>query len=668
MFATIGLFKGILCPKTIDCQLLNCIFSHDVSKDDSASTNSHSYDPASAGTTPAANQTLLTTNVQQPAVARIGSPAKNDRETVEADEGTSVPPPFKKRRLGSDVTVKRQDGAQVMPASVNRHGSLSSPSIPRPSLESPQTEKVSNSSAVKSIRRPVSPPAIRGSKTRLSTTTTNTSKNSLLPIETLNPRMVSKAPESHKNRLTLLKILHQLMETLNKRIGEVVEDDSALLSPQELVRLALDEEEQMARDHQEGMYRSAITAKITRLKKLNLDDWRKYIMEKFPEKVPVKPSSSAMPITKSIVTGLSSVQEEIEILRLLRTPLEGLEGHGYVTVAPSEKEIDDSRKGVHAAAGFEVCDRCGARFQVFPGRNDEGRLTSHGSCRYHWGKLRRPLGQKTDRAIGQQEASFLCCNKGLGSEGCTVAESHVFKVTDPKRLASILQFESTPHVQASPRRMPDAVAFDCEMAFTTLGMELIRVTAISWPQNKELLDVLVRTQGEILDLNTRFSGVSPEAYVSAPPYDAEGSGYSDDTSEEGELESKPLQKVGSVAAARQLMFDLLMPETPLIGHAIDNDLNACRMIHPFVVDTVLLYPHPRGLPMRYGLKMLASKYLERGIQMGGALGHDSKEDATATGDLVKIKVKEEWQKLKLEGWAFEDENLVAPDAKTRLPS
>jgi DNA polymerase III epsilon subunit-like protein len=99
-----------------------------------------------------------------------------------------------------------------------------------------------------------------------------------------------------------------------------------------------------------------------------------------------------------------------------------------------------------------------------------------------------------------------------------------------------------------------------------------------------------------------------------------------------------LRKVASPEAARELLFGYLRPETPLIGHAIDNDLNVCRIIHPFIVDTVLLYPHPRGLPFRYGLKFLSQKYLSRGIQTGGEAGHDSKEDAVATGDLVRKMV------------------------------
>lgn len=62
------------------------------------------------------------------------------------------------------------------------------------------------------------------------------------------------------------------------------------------------------------------------------------------------------------------------------------------------------------------------------------------------------------------------------------------------------------------------------------------------------------------------------------------------------------------------------------------------MIHPFIVDTSILYPHPRGPPLKSSLKWLSQKYLSREIQKGhGTSGHNSIEDARATLDLVKQK-------------------------------
>lgn len=86
------------------------------------------------------------------------------------------------------------------------------------------------------------------------------------------------------------------------------------------------------------------------------------------------------------------------------------------------------------------------------------------------------------------------------------------------------------------------------------------------------------------------------------------------------------------------LLGLLTPRTILIGHSLNSDLAALKITHPFVIDTSVLYPHPRGHPLKSSLKYLAQKYLGREIQRNhGATGHDSIEDASACLDLVKQK-------------------------------
>lgn len=280
-------------------------------------------------------------------------------------------------------------------------------------------------------------------------------------------------------------------------------------------------------------------------------------------------------------------------------------------------------------------------------------MTTGGQCTHHAGKLVYPPRKKTDRVTGAKDPYYSCCNEPVGtSAGCTTKETHVFKVSEAKRLASILQFKETPTDPAKGPQQP--VCFDCEMGYTTQGLELIRLTAVSWPRGKELLDILVRPIGEILDLNSRFSGIFPEHYAKAVPYGTDIAAL-----EEGKVTPR-MQVVESPAAARDLVFQFLQPDTPLIGHAIDNDLNACRIIHPAIIDTVLLYPPAGGLPNRMALKTLSRKFLDRDIQMGGNRGHDSKEDSVATGDLVRVKAAEVWKRLKAKGWVVQELKLVPP--------
>lgn len=95
----------------------------------------------------------------------------------------------------------------------------------------------------------------------------------------------------------------------------------------------------------------------------------------------------------------------------------------------------------------------------------------------------------------------------------------------------------------------------------------------------------------------------------------------------------------SLPEVRKDIARFVGPDTIIIGHGLENDLNAMRLLHSTVVDTALLFPHHKGLPFRHGLKLLSSKHLQRSIQDGPATaGHSSVEDAKASLDLVKWKM------------------------------
>lgn len=97
------------------------------------------------------------------------------------------------------------------------------------------------------------------------------------------------------------------------------------------------------------------------------------------------------------------------------------------------------------------------------------------------------------------------------------------------------------------------------------------------------------------------------------------------------------------------LLGILHPRAVLIGHSLNSDLNALKITHPFIIDTSIIFPHPRGPPLKSSLKWLAQRYLNREIQKGhgttgpGA-GHDSVEDARTCLDLVKQKCEKgkEW--------------------------
>lgn len=637
MFTPLGLFKDVPCPQGDRCSLLTCIFSHQEARalptDEAAFTN--------------------TPRVTGEDASLKGPPAPKRRKVEAVDENETG----KRKSSTSASNNNESKREQALEDAASRAAGRSSQQTPSRDVRSLQS----------TVRRVSPPPKRTGPESGENIPRRDASNASgrptgnlprQAPKEALNPRMITKAPASHAVRSSILTKLHAAMSALNDQMAKDKDSSkrSLVLSRDELVTMALDEEEKAAKDNA-AIYANVIKLRIVKLQKMSKEDWEKEVLTHLnaryykiePSQQPKKPEPFS--------TGLNA-KEEIALASKLITPLTGREKFGYVTKAPTQEEINSAKKGVEDAKGWERCDRCGGRFQVFPGRREDGVLATGGECTYHPGKPIYPPKKPTDHITGGREAYYPCCNETMGtSAGCTKAEHHVFKISEVKRLASVLQFEETP---LQPDKGPQPpVCFDCEMGYTTLGLELIRLTAVSWPEGKELLDVLVRPMGEILDLNSRYSGILPEHYVNAIPYGTpvpKGT-----TPEDGEVEQPPFQVVESPAAARKLLFDLLQPDTPLIGHAIDNDLNACRIIHPTIIDTVILYPHPRGgLPNRTSLRVLSKRYLDRDIQTGGDKGHDSKEDARATGDLVRVKAAETWKELKRQGWTIKGDKLIAP--------
>ncbi|MCJ1313484.1 hypothetical protein MMC25_007162 [Agyrium rufum] len=155
------------------------------------------------------------------------------------------------------------------------------------------------------------------------------------------------------------------------------------------------------------------------------------------------------------------------------------------------------------------------------------------------------------------------------------------------------------------------LAMDCEMCkVSDESMALTRISVIAW-EGTVVMDELVKPELPIIDYLTAYSGIT-----------------------EGKLSTVTT----TLEDIQNRLLIILTPNTILIGHSLDADMNALKLAHPYIVDTSILYPHPRGPPLKSSLKWLAKKYLNREIQKGhGASGHDSIEDARACLDLVRVK-------------------------------
>jgi DNA polymerase III epsilon subunit-like protein len=695
MFSNRGLFKSIPCPQQGDCTLPTCWFSHEpisVNAADGSSTvtTAEEYDPFSAGANesppPAKRRKLgmgegdsmasLRREVTPPPKlnkANSNKPYDNGDQTSATSIGFEKDEPMLKQSTMSTTAHDVASKSSVTPvtqtsptAMTVAPGSTPYAASARPTTDRARTPRSAaltrpSSATVppkqSSLDRPVTPPAAKSKANGPPISAQATKARPPPPKqEFLAPRHLGTArqPAQLDRRAQFLQLLHKNALLQNqKAFSGTPEQKKLRLTPQELITLALDEEERTARNYDATIYQNIMRQRIAFLSpnKMSLEQWKEYVTTYVSRmKARTAPVEQAtVQVNASIRTGLPR-HHEIAVLKRLALPLEPLQKYGYITAKPSDNKVAEARKVVEASGGWEQCDRCSSRFQVFPGRDEKGSLASGGVCHYHWAKAGYGQMSKYQRVTGGTTAKHGCCGQEFGSQGCTQSETHVFGVKDPNRLASIWQWEHTPEGNG----VGSPISFDCEMCYTTYGMEVVRVTAVSWPDNKTLMDILVRPFGEVLDFNTRFSGVSRKVFAEAPPYAA---------GDEKKLESGSLFKVDSPLKARQMIFDLITPTTPVIGHAIENDLNTLRIIHPTIVDTVLLYPHPKGLPIRYGLKALSAEHLGRAIQMGADQGHDSKEDAVATGDLVTLAVKAKWHSLQVDGWKFVDGELRKSDSK-----
>eukprot|EP00002_Diphylleia_rotans_P036053 TRINITY_DN7911_c0_g1_i1.p1 TRINITY_DN7911_c0_g1~~TRINITY_DN7911_c0_g1_i1.p1 ORF type:complete len:837 (+),score=177.01 TRINITY_DN7911_c0_g1_i1:63-2573(+) len=196
--------------------------------------------------------------------------------------------------------------------------------------------------------------------------------------------------------------------------------------------------------------------------------------------------------------------------------------------------------------------------------------------------------------------------------------------TPKKEMITINSFVSLPCAEIT-----DAckyLSMDCEMCETANGNEVVRVSLVDF-DGKSVYESLILPSSPIIDYKTRYSGITEDIMSNATK---------------------------TLAQVQEELKSIITPDTVLVGHGLENDLLGLRIIYMRLIDTSLIYPHPRGPPLKPSLRHLAEKHLSRHIQRGED-GHCSVEDATAAMDLVKLKL----QNGKYFGYPVEQsENLI----------
>lgn len=152
------------------------------------------------------------------------------------------------------------------------------------------------------------------------------------------------------------------------------------------------------------------------------------------------------------------------------------------------------------------------------------------------------------------------------------------------------------------------IGIDCEMIKTTKGDEVARISAVN-DQGETVIDEFLRPLGEVEDYRTQVSGITPEKVSDSSLY----------TSNQA---VEILQKVAD-------------QHTILVGHSLENDLRAMKIIHDRVIDTALIYNRDARYPNKPSLSKLYSHYINKDFRVESETkGHDSVEDAKAALELA----------------------------------
>ena len=151
---------------------------------------------------------------------------------------------------------------------------------------------------------------------------------------------------------------------------------------------------------------------------------------------------------------------------------------------------------------------------------------------------------------------------------------------------------------------------DCEMCRTAKGVnELTRISIVN-EDYETVYETLVRPTNKIVDYLTQYSGITEEIMMKV---------------------TKTLKDV------HKEVRKLLPPDAILVGQSLNCDLNAMRMMHPYVIDTSVCFNLSGVRSRKSKLQKLAMTFLKETIQHHEG-GHDSVEDSVSSLKLVKLKL------------------------------
>lgn len=284
------------------------------------------------------------------------------------------------------------------------------------------------------------------------------------------------------------------------------------------------------------------------------------------------------------------------------------------------------------------CSRCGKGFFV----TNDGDYVTMEPCLYHWGKMNQYYDGHQMRRV------YSCCNRDYDAHynnGCTANRVHVWTGISAGLNGPYDGFVRTKRRTSS--RSDDGntgvFALDCEMCFTGCGLELTKVTIVRSDGNM-YYESFVRPERDIVDYNTRFSGITEKDLNIGITSGMRRSSTASNSSSSSTSSNGYQRTVKTLQEVQKDLLKFIFEDTILIGHSIENDLKALKLIHKSIIDTAIIFPHYYGLPYRRSLKSLTKSILKRDIQTAEN-GHCSFEDSRACLELMLWKVRKDFREV-----------------------
>ncbi|XHF99336.1 hypothetical protein AWENTII_002842 [Aspergillus wentii] len=193
-------------------------------------------------------------------------------------------------------------------------------------------------------------------------------------------------------------------------------------------------------------------------------------------------------------------------------------------------------------------------------------------------------------------------------------QTHEFQSIQKSAVYRLIDHRQTPLSPKGTGNPRPALAIDCEMVEVTgKRSEVVRLSVVDFLTGVEIINKYVMPDGKVTNWRSWVSGVDENTLKNTPKHEI----------------------LDGWESARAELWKCMDGDTILVGHALNYDLDALRMVHHSIVDSAILAQKAisPGCKKSVGLKNLCHSLLGKNIQ-ATKFGHSSLEDALAAREVV----------------------------------